>query len=87
MAEDNAKDAVKYGSVVALHVSKREDSYLQGVVLDWRKSPRDPHYNSEIETKTDEGIDFLIKVDGVSLKWIGDGSGEKGYCWRPKPAA
>jgi hypothetical protein len=81
VAEDNAKEAVKHGSLVALHISKSEDSYLQGVVLDWRKSPRNPRYNGEVETKIDEGIDFLLRPTEIPTKWFGDGSGEKGYRW------
>ena len=85
VAEDNARGAAKHASIVALHVSKSEHSYLQGMVLDWRKSPRDPHYNGELETKIDEGIDFLLRPTDRPVKWFGDGSGEKGYRWEFVP--
>jgi hypothetical protein len=86
VAKEHAEKAVMYGALVSLHSSKAEPSYLQGQIKDWRKSARQPRYSSEQLTQIEEGIDFLFKPSNLPLMWKGDGSGEKGYSWKPIPA-
>jgi hypothetical protein len=76
----HAAQATKVDAYVALHQSKLEFSYLQGTILDWRKSPRERQYR-ENEVQTDEGVDFLFRPTDEALEWVGDGAGEKGYNW------
>ncbi|MBV9461278.1 MAG: hypothetical protein JO141_27715 [Bradyrhizobium sp.] len=52
VAEENARNAEAHGAVVALHTSKAEPSYLQGVVKAWRKSLREKRYAEEQLVKT-----------------------------------
>lgn len=85
VAEAHAIAAEKYASIVALHVSKAEKSYLQGVVKGWRKSQRAKKYSGDQPTKIDMGIDFLIEPISSPLPWKGDGAGEKGYAWSKVP--
>lgn len=82
VAEKHANEGVKYRSVVALHKAKALDSYLQGTILEWRKSPRQPKYSGESKTRIEIGIDFLITPVSTPLQWVGNGSGEKGYRWK-----
>ena len=79
------KDAEKYGSVVALHSSRSEPSYLQGEILGWEVRPRDSKYTGDELNKTREGIEFIVRPTDVSLPWQGDATGEKGYRWSPIP--
>lgn len=83
VAERHLNHALQYNSLVCLHSAKAEPSYLQGVVKGWRKSPRDKKYTGPNETQINEGIDFLIDLSDVHLPWVGDGTGEKGYAWKP----
>jgi len=76
----HAVQATKVDAYVALHQAKAEPSYLQGKILEWRKSPRERRYG-EHEVQTDEGIDFLFRPTDEALEWVGDGAGEKGYNW------
>ena len=83
VAEEQAANALKYGSIVALHTSKAEPSYLQGTIRAWRKGPRQPSYSGEQLTQITEGILFLFQPSGSPLQWKGDATGEKGYAWAP----
>lgn len=85
VAERYAELGERYGAVVALHISKAESSYLQGVIKDWRKSPRQRRYTGEQLTQREEGIDFLLQTFDTPLPWKGDATGEKGYAWAPFP--
>lgn len=84
--EDHAIAAEKYGSIVALHASKAESSYLQGVVKGWRKSQREAKYSGDQTVRTALGIDFLFEPSGTPTPWKGDATGEKGYAWSDVPA-
>jgi hypothetical protein len=77
--KNHADRAVKIGGYVALHVSKSEPSYLQGVLRGWRPRERERAYSEGQVAKTRFGIDFLIELTSEPLQWHGDGSGEKGY--------
>jgi hypothetical protein len=81
----NAEAAEKYGSVVALHATRAEPSYLQGKVKGWQKKPRERKYSGDQLTKTMTGIEFLIEPTRTPLVWQGDATGEKGYAWSPIP--
>jgi hypothetical protein len=85
VAEAHAENAIRYESLVSLHSSKAEPSYLQGTVKAWRKSPRQPRYSGEQLTQTREGIDLLFEPSNLSLPWKGDAAGEKGYAWKRLP--
>src|SRR5438477_12328576 len=56
VAEEHAENAVKYGGLVSLHSSKAEPSYLQGTIMEWRRSPRQSRYSGEQLTQIREGI-------------------------------
>lgn len=86
VAQDNAKAAEKYGSLVALHSSKSEFSYLQGIIRGWRKSQRESKYSGDQTVKTEFGIDFLFEPSNDPMPWKGDATGEKGYAWSAIPA-
>ena len=87
VAEANAAAAVKYGSLIALHVTKAEPSYLQGKIKNWIKQARDSK-NAEGElVKNEFGIEFQFEPTSDALPWRGDGSGEKGYAWALIPDA
>jgi hypothetical protein len=64
--------AIKLGGYVALHHSKKEHSYRQGTLVDWKVEPRS-------KGKTPMGVSFLVVPFEDSLPWFGNGSGEKGY--------
>ena len=77
----HAETGVKIGAYVALHATKLEPSYLQGIVRDWRAAKREREYAEGTPVRIDKGIDFLIELTSEPYKWQGDGSGEKGYFW------
>jgi hypothetical protein len=85
VAEDHAANAIAHGAIVSLHASRSEPSYLQGRILAWRKSPRQPKYSGEQQTQIAEGIDFLFEPSEHPMPWKGDAMGEKGYAWAPLP--
>ena len=84
--EENAFDAQTYGSLVALHTSKAEPSYLQGEIRGWRKSPRQKEYAEGQVAKTPFGIDFQFVPNANPIPWQGDAAGEKGYLWAEVPS-
>jgi len=63
------------------------NSYLQGVVRDWRTHERERAYAEDQLVKTKFGIDFLIELTSEPLRWHGDGSGEKGYFYGERTAS
>jgi hypothetical protein len=79
----HAEKGVRIGAYVALHATKAEPSYLQGIIEDWRQSPREREYAEGRPVRIESGIDFLIRPTDKPYRWEGDGSGEKGYAWRP----
>ena len=77
----HAETGSKIGSYVALHRAKSEPSYLQGILKDWRKAPRDSEYAEGQKVKIESGVDFLLELTPDPYAWGGDGTGEKGYVW------
>ncbi len=77
----HADQGERIGAYVALHATKAEPSYLQGIIKGWRKTARDPEYAEGRPTRIEFGIDFLIQPTDEPYRWQGDGSGEKGYAW------
>jgi hypothetical protein len=77
----HAERGSKNGAYVALHAAKSEPSYLQGIIRDWRRAPRESEYAEGREVKIESGIDFLLEPTNENYKWQGDGAGEKGYAW------
>ena len=85
VAEAHAVAATKFGSLIALHVTKAEPSYMQGTIKRWKKQAREPR-NAEGELVSNEmGIEFQFEPTNDPLPWKGDGAGEKGYAWLPIP--
>lgn len=66
IAERHARTA----QYLALHESKSQQSYRQGVIEDWKRSEERPNR-----------IIFYIKATDELKEWVGGGSGEKGYFW------
>ncbi|GIQ76633.1 hypothetical protein [Bradyrhizobium sp. RD5-C2] len=87
VAEEIVDAALTYGSIVALHTSKAELSYLQGEIRAWRRSPRQRRYADGQTVKTTSGIDFLLTPNDNPVPWHGDGAGEKGYRWAEIPSS
>jgi hypothetical protein len=85
VAEEHAKTGVEIGAYVALHVTKSEDSYLQGRIINWDKARREPRYADNQPARTEYGINFLLQLTPDTFQWHGEGSGEKGYLWGPRP--
>jgi hypothetical protein len=77
----HAARAVEVRAYVALHASKSEPSYLQGIVKDWRRTGRQREYADGRPVQIEEGIDFLLEPTEQPHIWHGDGTGEKGYLW------
>jgi hypothetical protein len=64
------------GLVFALHETKAQHSYLQGVVL------RVTHVREEIRAgRRQRRVELLVRKTPASLPWRGRGSGEKGFVW------
>jgi len=81
VAEVHAARAAKISAYVALHESKAEPSYLQGVIKDFKRSARESSYAEGQEVQTEYGMDFLFEPTSKPYAWVGEGSGEKGYAW------
>jgi len=81
----NAVTAEKYGSMVALHMTRAEPSYIQGRIKGWQQKPRENKYSGDQLTKIKSGIEFIIEPTSTPLVWQGDATGEKGYAWSPIP--
>lgn len=73
VAEAVLRKSMKYGAKFALHNSKAEPSYRQGVIRDYQCI--DDFADGEVESR----IDFLVMPDDIPLDWAGSGAGEKGY--------
>jgi hypothetical protein len=71
------ENSLKYAAYLALHETKTLPSYLQGIVEDFRIGERFG------ESKTEYGIDFLIRATPEEMLWAGNGTVEKSYFWRP----
>lgn len=74
VSELHARRASKIGAYIALHTSRSEPSYLQGVIKDFRWSKREG-------AKTQKGVVFLVELTDEPFSWVGNGSGERGYAW------
>jgi len=72
VAEVLCEPARELKGYVALHASKRENSYRQGTIIDWRNEKR-------TKGKSPMGISFLLEPFETSLPWYGRGAGERGY--------
>ncbi len=65
-------DKIHAGSAqyLALHESKRQPSYKQGIIKTWEPSKERP-----------DRLIFYVKATDEPKEWVGDGAGEKGYFW------
>lgn len=73
VAEEVLKESIKYDGRLALHNSKQELSYRQGLIVGYRLV--DDFEEGEVSNR----IDFLVKSDEKIMEWAGTGTGEKGY--------
>lgn len=55
---------------LALHESKNQPSYKQGIIEKWKRSEERP-----------DRITFYVKATDEQKEWVGGGTGEKGYLW------
>jgi hypothetical protein len=78
VAKQQAERSEKINAYVALHEKQSEQSYLQGIIKDWRPAPRERQYSDE-EVQTDEGIEFLLEPISAPLPWRGEGTVERSY--------
>jgi len=80
VARDQAEYITKINGVVCLHLARAEQSYLQGVALDWQPAEREKTYAEDgREVKTKYGVKFLLKLIDTPMTWKGNATGEKGY--------
>jgi hypothetical protein len=70
-----AELSLRYGAYIALHESKDLDSYRQGQIVGFIIADR------EMVDKENLGIEFIARTTSEPRKWVGAGSGEKGYLW------
>jgi len=71
VAECHAKRAKLEKDVyLALHESKNQPSYRQGIIEDWEGCSEEP-----------KRIIFEVKATDEPMEWKGGGTGEKGYFW------
>lgn len=75
VSEQNVQTSIKYVAYLALHETKAQNSYRQGRILNYRRSPR------EMVKKSEDGIEFLVQTTNEPYAWVGAGTGEKGYRW------
>jgi hypothetical protein len=73
--EAHAVLAPRVGAYLALHEQKTRPSYMQGKIIDWRRSNREP------PAKIQTGVAFLVKSTSQPYSWVGESTGEKGYAW------
>jgi hypothetical protein len=73
VAEDVIKKSLRFGAKFALHNTKQEPSYRQGLIKDYRR------IGDFADGKVESRIDFLVLSESQPLEWAGSGSGEKGY--------
>jgi hypothetical protein len=73
VAEDVIKKSLRFGARFALHNSKQELSYRQGLIKGYRRI--DGFADGKVESR----IDFLVLSESQPLEWVGSGAGEKGY--------
>ena len=66
IAESRANTA----QYLALHESKNQPSYKQGIIENWERSEERP-----------DRIIFYVKATDEPKEWVGGGAGEKGYLW------
>jgi hypothetical protein len=72
-AEDVVEKSIRYGARLALHNSKLEPSYRQGIIKEYRK------IDDFADGKVGSRIDFLVASETQPLEWAGLATGEKGY--------
>ena len=77
IARIHAERAPRVNAYLALHETKAEGSYRQGVIRDWRVTAR-------AGCKIEDGVEFLVEPTDRPYDWHGTGTGEKGYKWFPE---
>jgi hypothetical protein len=73
VADDVIKKSLRFGARFALHNSKQEPSYRQGLIKDYRR------IQDFADGKVESRVDFLVLSEPQPLEWAGSGAGEKGY--------
>jgi hypothetical protein len=64
--------AISMNGYLALNSNKKEYSYRQGFIVDWRIEQR-------TKGQRQMGVTFLVQPFPTSMNWFGGGAGEKGY--------
>jgi len=70
--QSHCDPAMAMRGYVALHESKREESYRQGYIKGWELQERS-------KGSTPIGVSFLLEPFDKRLPWYGQAAGEKGY--------
>ncbi len=65
-----AESTASTAQYIALHESKNQPSYRQGMIESWERSEERP-----------DRIIFFVKATDEPKEWMGNGAGEKGYFW------
>ncbi|WP_257164774.1 hypothetical protein [Bradyrhizobium sp. SRS-191] len=78
IAKKHAEQGKTAGIYVALHERHSELSYLQGIIKDWRLTPRESLRPGE-QIKIDEGVEFLLDPLPEPFPWRGNGIVERSY--------
>ena len=68
---------IKQGLVFALHETRAQSSYLQGVVERTINIRQDKKPSGRVMRR----VELLVRKTPASLPWRGRGSGEKGFVW------
>jgi len=72
-----APEHIRPGLVFALHETKAEASYLQGVVLEVTRIREE----TKPSGRSLRRVELRVRETPVPLPWRGSGSGEKGFVW------
>ena len=70
--QEHCDPAIAMNGYVALHESKSQPSYRQGLIVNWKLEPR-------TKGAKQLGVSFHLTPLTDALDWFGSGSGEKGY--------
>lgn len=70
--QSHCDPAIAMRGYVALHETKRQNSYRQGYIVGWEVQKRS-------KGTTAVGVSFLLQPFEQPMRWYGHGAGEKGY--------
>ncbi len=67
-----SESSARTAQYLALHESKNQPSYRQGIIESWERSEERP-----------DRLIFYVKATNEPKEWVGGGAGEKGF-FRPE---